>query len=168
VVCPRVGGDSPELGLGAMSLGASGGAFICSRGGVVAWARAAREGLTRGKTESVAALLASVGLTLAPAAPASEENRRVEASRGGSARFGGSAEDFRCAGRPTWPGSLSCTGLRQPAGLPAMGQGRGGERREKMMGLMCKKQKTTGAQVKNELKLILPGVKSKTFGYHFF
>jgi hypothetical protein len=38
VVCPRAGVDSPKLGLGAMSLGAFGGAFIGARGGVVAWA----------------------------------------------------------------------------------------------------------------------------------
>jgi hypothetical protein len=48
----------------------------------------------------------------------------------GIARFCGSAKDFRCAGRPTWPGGLSCTMEHQPAGLPVMGQGRGGERRE--------------------------------------
>jgi hypothetical protein len=46
-VRPHVGGDSPELGLGATSLGASGGAFIGVRGGMVAWARAARGGETR-------------------------------------------------------------------------------------------------------------------------
>jgi hypothetical protein len=51
-------------------------------------------------------------------------------------RFCGPAGDFPCAGRPTWPGSLSCTELRQPSGLPAMGRAVGGERREKMIGLM--------------------------------
>jgi hypothetical protein len=80
VVCPRVGGDLPELGLGAMSLGAFGGAFIGARGGVEAWARATGEGLTRGKTGGAAALLAPAGLAVAPAAPAAEENRPVEAS----------------------------------------------------------------------------------------
>jgi hypothetical protein len=40
-------------------------------------------------------------------------------------RFCGPTGDFPCAGRPTWPGGLSCTGLHQPAGLPAMGQGSG-------------------------------------------
>jgi hypothetical protein len=56
-------------------------------------------------------------------------------------RFCGSVEDFRCAGRPTCPGNLSCAVECRPAGLPAMGQGRRGERREKMMRLMCRKQK---------------------------
>jgi hypothetical protein len=44
-----------------MSLGAAGGAFIGARGGVVAWARAVREGSTRGETGGAAALLAPVG-----------------------------------------------------------------------------------------------------------
>jgi hypothetical protein len=43
----------------------------------------------------------------------------------------------------------------------------GGERREKMMGLMSRKRKIAGAWVKKELKLILPRVKSKIFEYHF-
>jgi hypothetical protein len=81
------------------------------------------------------------GGAAASLAPTTEECRRVEASRGASARFCGSVEDVQCAGRPTWLGDLSCTMERRPAGLPAMRQGRGGERREKMMGLMCRKQK---------------------------
>jgi hypothetical protein len=58
---------------------------------------------------------------VAPAASTAEENRYVEASRGERARFCGSVEDFQGAGRPTWPGDLSCTGVRRLAGLPAMG-----------------------------------------------
>jgi hypothetical protein len=48
VVRPRAGGDSPKLGLGSTSSGASGGAFIGAREGMVAWARATGKGLTRG------------------------------------------------------------------------------------------------------------------------
>jgi hypothetical protein len=59
-------------------------------------------------------------------------------------KFCGSAEDFRCAGRPTWPGGLSCAMERRPASMPMIGQGRGRERREKMMGLMCRKHKQRG------------------------
>jgi hypothetical protein len=79
-VRPRTGGDSPELGLGVMSLGASRGAFIGAMGGMVAWARAAGESETRGKTGGAATLLVPAGLAVAPAAPAAEECRRVEAS----------------------------------------------------------------------------------------
>jgi hypothetical protein len=58
VVRPCVGDCSPELVLGATSSGASGGAFISARGGMVAWARAAGEGETRGKTGGAADSLA--------------------------------------------------------------------------------------------------------------
>jgi hypothetical protein len=72
VVRPRTGDDSPELGLGATSSGASSGSFIGARGSMVAWARAVGEGETRGKTEGAVALLAPTGLAVAPAAPAPE------------------------------------------------------------------------------------------------
>jgi hypothetical protein len=38
VARPHAGGVSPELGLGAASSGASGGAFIGTRGRMAAWA----------------------------------------------------------------------------------------------------------------------------------
>jgi hypothetical protein len=69
VVCSRAGDCLPELVLGATSLGVSGGVFIGARRGVVAWARAAGKGSTRGKTGGAATLLA-------PASPAAEKCRR--------------------------------------------------------------------------------------------
>jgi hypothetical protein len=46
---------------------------------MVAWAQAAREGMTMGKTRGATTSLAPVRLAVAPAAPAVEGNRRVEA-----------------------------------------------------------------------------------------
>jgi hypothetical protein len=81
VVCPRVGGDAPVLGLGATSSGASGGAFIGAREGMVAWAGAAGKGPTRGQNRGHSCLAgAGGGLAVALAAPTVEESRRVEAS----------------------------------------------------------------------------------------
>jgi hypothetical protein len=80
VVCPRTGGDSPELKVGGDDHRDLRWAFIGTRGGMVAWARAAGGGETKGKTRGAAALLVPAGLGMAPAAPTTEECRRVEAS----------------------------------------------------------------------------------------
>jgi hypothetical protein len=74
----------------------SSGAFIGARWRMAAWPRAAGEGPTRGKTKGVAASLAPAGLTMAAAAPAAEENRRVEASRGGGRDYVGQHGISRC------------------------------------------------------------------------
>jgi hypothetical protein len=76
-------------------------------------------------------------------------------------------EDFQGAGRPTWPGGYSCAGLRQPAGLPAMGQAIRRREEGEDDGIDAQKTKTAGTWVKKKLKVILPSVKSKIFEYHF-
>jgi hypothetical protein len=58
VVRPCAGDCLLELVLGAMSSGATGGAFMGARGGMVAWARAVGEGETTSKTRGAAASLA--------------------------------------------------------------------------------------------------------------
>jgi hypothetical protein len=80
---------------------------------------------------------------VAPAAPAAEERGDFLRGRAG---FCGPVEDFQGAGGSTWPGGLSYAGLRRPVGLSVMGQGRGRERREKMMGLKREKQKEQGSR----------------------
>jgi hypothetical protein len=50
VVRPYAGDCSLEFVLGTMRSGASGGAFIAARGGMVSWVRAAGESETGGKT----------------------------------------------------------------------------------------------------------------------
>jgi hypothetical protein len=57
VVRPHAGDCSPELVLGVTSSGAFGGAFIGARGGMVAWARATREGETRGQNRGCSYLV---------------------------------------------------------------------------------------------------------------
>jgi hypothetical protein len=94
VVHPRVGDNSPELGVGVASSRVLGGTFIGTRGRMAAWARASGEGPTMGQTGAAAALLVPAGLAVAPAAPAAEEYRRMEHFLRGKARFCGPAEDL--------------------------------------------------------------------------
>jgi hypothetical protein len=61
VVRARAGDCSPELVLGATSSGAFGGAFIGARDGMVAWARAAGKGPTRGQNRGCSCLAGAGG-----------------------------------------------------------------------------------------------------------
>jgi hypothetical protein len=74
-------------------------------------------------------------------------------------------EDFQ--GGSTWLGELSCAVVRRPAGLPAMGHGRGRREEGKDDGTYVQEIKTAGAWVKKELKLIIRKVKKKYFNTIF-
>jgi hypothetical protein len=54
-------------------------------------------------------------------------------------------EDFQGAGGSIWPGGLSCAMVRQLAGLPAMGQGRGRREEGEGDGTYVQETKTAGA-----------------------
>jgi hypothetical protein len=111
------------------SLGASGGAFIGARGRMAAWHEMMGRARPGGKTVGAAVSLSPAWLAVAPAAPAVEKCRRVEAYSGGRARFCGLARDFPGAGQ------LACRRWDRTEG---------GERREKVMGLRREKQNQRG------------------------
>jgi hypothetical protein len=128
--------------VGAVSSGGLGSGFIGAKGRMAAWARAAREGMTRGQNWGRGCLAVAGEARRG----ASSARGRIMLPRGGFLRgrrdFVGQREISRVLASPHGQAAR----LRRSAGLPAMGQGRGrreegGERREKVMGLVCEKQK---------------------------
>jgi hypothetical protein len=164
VVGPRAGGDSPKLRFGATSSGASGGAFIGAREGMVAWARAVGEGPTRGQNRGCSCLAgASGGSRSASSARSRRKSLRGGFLRGKSKTLWARGR-FPGAGRPTWLGGLSCAGLRLPAGLPAMGHG-SGRREEGEDGDLSVNNKNSRGLDEKGAQTHSSRVKSKTFEY---
>jgi hypothetical protein len=122
-----VGGGDGDGRVGLSNVGAEWcvHARVVTHRRIATWARAAGECVTRGQNRG-RSCLAVTG-----------EARRVTSSargrkmlprggfRRGRSRFCGPVGDFHGAGGSTWPGGLSCTRVRRPAGLPTMGHGRG-------------------------------------------
>jgi hypothetical protein len=134
---------------------------------MVAWARAAGDGETRGQNRGRGCLIVTGG---ARRGASNARGRRIS-TRGdflrGRARFCGPAVDHQVLAGPL--GQVASAALRCAGQLACQRWNRtmGGERRGKVMGL-CREAKTAGAWVKKELKLILPKVKTKIFEYYFF
>jgi hypothetical protein len=143
VVCPCTSDCSSELGLGRELRGLGWG-FYRHEGRMAAWHEPLGKVRPGGKTEGIAASLAPAGVRRG----ATSARVRRKPPRGGflrgRARFCGPAEDLQvlagplgraASAAPVCAGQLACRRRDKAVG---------GERREKMMGLMHRKQKLRG------------------------
>jgi hypothetical protein len=115
--------------------------FIGARGRMVAWARAAWEGVTKGQSRRCGCLTVA---GVARRGTSSARGRTMPPRGGflrGRARFCGPAGDLQGVGGSTWLGASVAPGCAGQLACRRWDRVEGGERREKVMGLVREKQK---------------------------